>query len=1144
MLKHAILCSILAGTLSVQSATMIYVSPKGADTNPGTREKPFVTLVRARDEIRALKKAGKLAADGAVVEIAGGRYDIAETFELTAEDSGTAVAPIIYRCDPADRAWLVAGRDVPVSDLKPVTDPDLLARIPETARAHVKCLDLKAAGIHYYLRLPDRFNDSMTRPTAAMGATPENGYDGTKWRPMELFCDGCLLPAARWPNRGFVNIDKVVDEGEGFCTANTRPGTFAQPSLKEKLKLWAGADELILFGYFYRDYYGYSVRVKTIDPENATITLTHGLLDRKSKPHQRFYAHSLPEELDVPGEWYLQRSTGLLCLWPPEGAQTLTFPILTDAIVSLKGASHITMRGLGVEGGRYSAFEVTDGEANRIVACEVRNIGGDGVDLCGQKARDNQVLGCDIHHTGLVGIRLEGGDRRTLTPAGCVAENNYIHHTSRLSVNRAAINFRGVGNRASRNLIHDVPYNAIRYEGNDHIMELNEIFYAMVETNEGGVFYNGRDWTSRGNVIRYNLVHHITGVPDWGVLFVHLDDNSSGNEIYGNICYKCEEGPVICGGHENKIHDNLFVECFSTARIGTRSFTMFESDGKGGFVRDEKTGKGCGTLAQKLIYYKWREPPYSTRYPKLVEVFYKDPIAAPWWNDLERNVAVDCNRHVGAPAKAADWECVVKDNWSGSDPGFVEPDHTKLDFRLKPDAVVYKEIGFHPIPCEKIGVYASPDRASWPVVCERPPTDWKPRWMLQKEARERTPIRVFPVADIKEGRTIVIDGAVNDPEWSPPGYDGAEPNRHGAATIEYLLNGDKDPNPGTAYIETDGKALYVAFVNTVDAAQPVSTTSRWGRDDAVEVSLAVARPPHATGERERPFIFRGYPNGHAEGSIESGWAEPEVARSMQGVEYAAKTVSPTVWTAEFRIPFACFAFDPTGMNRPVLANLTLHRAAGNIWVQWKNEKGNSWELQGGHALWLKPFGAMPYLPGCRQAAARIDIQMEGNPPENSFAAGTGCETPSWSKGRNRIVAEFGAVHGDEWSEFRFQFTSRVDAEAVFELMGKYESTGTQYGAWTYYDDFHVEGVVFTNPDFEEQNPDGTFPGWGFMLEQESKNVGTGAAGIVCPPDGASSGLRVGRANHDNRMTQRLSLRKDQTVTVSFKARAALPIATE
>ena len=43
------------------------------------------------------------------------------------------------------------------------------------------------------------------------------------------------------------------------------------------------------------------------------------------------------------------------------------------------------------------------------------------------------VTGCDITDTGSGGVALEGGDRKTLTPAGLYAENNHIYHYSRWS---------------------------------------------------------------------------------------------------------------------------------------------------------------------------------------------------------------------------------------------------------------------------------------------------------------------------------------------------------------------------------------------------------------------------------------------------------------------------------------------------------------------------------------------------------------------------------------------------------------------------------------------------------------------------------------------------------------------------------------
>ena len=1126
--------SILCGALAADAATF-YVSPAGDDSNPGTQQRPFVTIQRARDEIRKLKMAGQLPAEGVVVEIAAGRYSLGETLELTAEDSGTAQSPIVYRSDPESRAWLFAGREIPVSALQPLTDPDLLARIPKEARPYVRCLDLKTAGIHYYVRLPDRFNRYAGRLDEKLGYKPEYGYVPGRWTPMEVFCDGRDLVPARWPNNDYVHIDEVIDDGEGDNDAAVRPGTFSQPSLKEKLRLWAGAEELILNGYFYRDYFCYSTRVAKLDPEKCTITLREGILDKQRKPHQRFFVHHLPEELDCPGEWYLKRSTGLLCLWPPKDAQTLMFPVMPDSMVRLSGARYLTIQGLGLEGGRLHGVEVFNGENSSIIGCEVRNIGGDGVTIYG--GHNHRVIGCDIHHTGRGGIQLSGGDRKTLEPAGHVAENNHIHHTSRLQRNYASpLTLKGVGCRVSRNLIHDIPHIAIHFSGNEHVMEFNEIFSVLYETNEAGVFYTGRDWTARGNVIRYNFIHHTTGVPDWGVRFVHLDDLTSGTEIYGNVCYKLEDGIAVCGGHDNKIHDNLFVQCKETIDLASRGIDMFQSDGKGGFVlaKDAKYPQ----IAKRLIEYKWNQPPYSERYPKLVEVFKMNPIAAPWWNDIQRNIAVDCSRHIRQTPQSQAWLCSIEDNWSGLDPGFVEPDHTKLDFRFKPDCEAYSKTKFQPIPFDKIGVYASPDRASWPVECRRPPADWKPRWLAHREAITKSPVQVFPVADVKKGRTIVIDGAVNNEEWSPPGYDGNEPERHQAATIEYLPNGQKDASPTTALIETDGTALLVAFVNELAPGQPISRTHRWGKDDAVEVSLALTAPPEATPRQERPFIFRGYPDGHVEGSAESGWTDQDVTRSMREVQFGARIVDARTWTAEFRIPFESLSLsDPAGVNRPILANLTVYKAAAKSWLQWKKPSGRSWDVQGGWALWLKPFGPLACLPGCLPSLVRIDIALPQGTPPKSFEAGPGVEVPAWAKDGNRLCTTFGSVGGDRWREFKFQFASHVDAKVQFHLMGAKD-------AWTYYDDFRVEGAEFTNPDFEIANQDGAIPGWGFALNRERLAGGYSKAAIVCPPDGAASGLRAARANESNRVTKTLAVKQGQPVTIRFKARAALPVTQE
>ena len=67
----------------------VRVGTNGNDENPGSIDKPFKTIVFARDYIRQLKNASKFPVGGVVVNIRSGNYDFtSDPLSLTAEDSG------------------------------------------------------------------------------------------------------------------------------------------------------------------------------------------------------------------------------------------------------------------------------------------------------------------------------------------------------------------------------------------------------------------------------------------------------------------------------------------------------------------------------------------------------------------------------------------------------------------------------------------------------------------------------------------------------------------------------------------------------------------------------------------------------------------------------------------------------------------------------------------------------------------------------------------------------------------------------------------------------------------------------------------------------------------------------------------------
>jgi len=139
--------------------TVLYVDPQlGCDGNSGTASKPFASLEKARDTIRALKKDGAFPKKGVAVELSGTFAMPVHACVLGANDGGSdSNAPVVYRA--SKRGAPVMGRYVlPESGFRTVTDAATLARLPESARGNVVVFDLRSVGVTNLAPLPDKFN--------------------------------------------------------------------------------------------------------------------------------------------------------------------------------------------------------------------------------------------------------------------------------------------------------------------------------------------------------------------------------------------------------------------------------------------------------------------------------------------------------------------------------------------------------------------------------------------------------------------------------------------------------------------------------------------------------------------------------------------------------------------------------------------------------------------------------------------------------------------------------------------------------------------------------------------------------------------------------------------------------------------------
>jgi hypothetical protein len=309
------------------------------------------------------------------------------------------------------------------------------------------------------------------------------------------------------------------------------------------------------------------------------------------------------------------------------------------------------------------------------------------------------VVGCDIYQTGQGGIHLEGGDRKTLIPAGHYADNNYIHHTSRWDpVYQQAIALFGVGNSATYNLISYVPHIAIGFSGNDQTIEYNEIHTAVSQSNDAGAVYTSppdETWTMRGHKIRYNYLHDIHGFNKKGCFGVYLDDCFSSADIYSNIFYDVATPILIGGGRDNIMTNNMFINCGKAFSIDARGLGW---------------AKAVGVFATKeLIDLNYKQPPWSVRYPELLTILEDEPLA-PKGNIMARNICWG-GKWGSTEAKAMPY-VKFEDNLDNIDPLFLGKPPADYYLNAKSPAL---KLGFRQIPFEKIGVYKSKDRASWPV---------------------------------------------------------------------------------------------------------------------------------------------------------------------------------------------------------------------------------------------------------------------------------------------------------------------------------------------------------------------------------------------------------------------------------------------
>ena len=653
----------------------VFISTSGKDSNTGSMRSPFASLARARDEVRIIRKRG--VTGPIAVSVIPGQYAVHKTLELETEDSGSASGPVIYRAVKKGKAVFYGGKQL--SGFEPVTDNDILRRLPVESRGKVRQCNLKALDIDDYGRLEVRgFAQPPSPPT------------------LELFVDGVAMTLSRWPNKGFVGIRKLIKAGSKSAGELS---VFEYES--DRHECWTEASDGWLFGYFHFLWADATVKIGKIDLSTRTLITAepyqYGGRGMSTGQGIQYYAFNLLEEIDTPGEWYLERKTGMLYLYPLSKLSTSIVEIgmLPAPMIIMDEVSHVRFDGLVFDLARYNGIVVTDCSNCLWTGCTVSRMAGNGIMIHGGK--ENRLIGCDIHTIGRRATEIFGGDRATLTPGAHLVENCRIYNFGRIDrTYTPAIQLEGVGHRVAHNLMYNGPSSAMRIEGNDHLIEFNEVHSMVQESDDQGAMELFRNPTYRGVIFRHNYFHNIgkTGSETavHGQAAIRFDDAISGMLVYGNVFYRCANGNFgavqMNGGRDNLIDNNIFIDC--------------KQGISGGWYR----GNGVWTSlreGQKPAFFFQNEL-YLSRYPDIATM-----LDDPGINCLWRNIFYRCGT---VATRTANIE-MFQNGVFQEDSGFV--DVKNRNFNLRDDARVFETMCFKPVPFDQIGLYESASRATWPV---------------------------------------------------------------------------------------------------------------------------------------------------------------------------------------------------------------------------------------------------------------------------------------------------------------------------------------------------------------------------------------------------------------------------------------------
>ena len=684
----------------------IFVSAVGDDSGDGSEEEPLRTLEKAIDVANEMREDSDKLIE---ILLREGTYSVTNTIKIINSQKDDTLLKISAYQD--EKVTINAGVDIPLSAMS-IADSDFTNAI----------IDKPNAGSVLQYNLKDAQIEDL-------GEISLRGHliSDEKEAQAELSLNGEVQKLAGWPNGEYTGLIKPTDSNEygkrtksGIANGCSFQVNYDRPSQ------WSKPEQAWLSGTIGPNYEFDYYPVSRFDSEEKRVYLSRGALEKYyTEPYYRF--ENVPEELDEPGEYYIDRQNGMLYFYPPEDTPkdsvltiTMSTPTLDvsgkapNSMFRIENSKNIVFENLIFKGGRGSAITGKNNSNIQFINCEINSFGENGIRF--DASTDIKISDCKIHDVGQDGILFVScGNYKTLSPSNIVVSNNDIYNFARLERSyKTGIDFgyRCVGATAANNHIHNGPHAGMIFYGVNNDIYGNEFDNLVTEFSDMDALYcnNSNYPWERGNKIHNNYFHDIgkssmNGRHQINVRAIRTDNRGCGLNIYENLFYNIGDGgngngnngigAITAEGTRNRIFNNLFVDC-NEAYFNTLQYKEIETadDGtlypdtiinsSGVEVANTINGAKVADLKKQMENYL---PVYGKQFPELYNYFYEHPNMSKtneFKNNMIINIAIPLSNFNGTQNeegfRGSQMLTAASGNYvSTLDPGFVSYDNGNLE---------------------------------------------------------------------------------------------------------------------------------------------------------------------------------------------------------------------------------------------------------------------------------------------------------------------------------------------------------------------------------------------------------------------------------------------------------------------------------